>query len=85
MLFPTLSILDSSFPLESLWKILRGTKELQNFIHECNHTLTEHSVVPTIAANKLMDLGVNGGTFSLLNPLLLKDSFLHCLTHYIFL
>ena len=59
MLFPTLSILDISFPLESLCKILQGTKELQNFIHKCKHTLTEHAVVPTIAANKLMALGVD--------------------------
>ena len=58
MLFPPLSVLDISFPLESLCKILQGAKELQNFMCKCNHTLMEHSVVPIIAANKLMDIGV---------------------------
>ena len=34
-------------------------KELQNFIDTGNQTLIEHSVVTTIATNKLMDVGVD--------------------------
>ena len=32
---------------------------LQNFIDKCNHTLIEHSVVITIAAKKLIDIGID--------------------------
>ena len=82
-----------SFSLELLSKILEGTKELQNFIDKHNCNLIEHSTVITIATNKLMVVGVDvqkhtshsWGTFSCLNPLLLKNCFLPCLTHYLFL
>ena len=32
---------------------------LQNFIDKCNHTLIEHSAVITIAAKKLIDIGID--------------------------
>ena len=59
MLFPTLSVSNTSFSLEPLLKILQGTKVLQNFIEKRNHSLIEHSVVTAITANKLIEIGVN--------------------------
>ena len=59
MLFPTLSVPNISFPWEPLCKILQGTKVLQNFIGKYNHTLIEHSAVITIAAKKLIDIGID--------------------------
>ena len=56
MLFPTLSVPNISFPLS---KILQGIKESQNFIDKHNCTLIVHSVITTIAANKLIDVGVD--------------------------
>ena len=56
ILFPPLSA-PITFSLEPLPKIVQGTKELQDFIDKCNHTLREHSVANTIAANKLMSVG----------------------------
>ena len=41
MIFPTLSVSNTSFSLEPLLKILQGTKVLQNFIEKCNCTLIE--------------------------------------------
>ena len=48
-----------SFFLEPLCKILQETKVLQNFIEKCNHTLIEHFVVPAIAADKFIGIGVS--------------------------
>ena len=56
MLFPTLSIPNIRFSLEPLCKILQGTKELQNFTDNCNCALIGHSIVTTIAANKIMEV-----------------------------
>lgn len=58
ILFPPLSA-PITFSLEPLPKIVQGTKELQDFIDKCNHTLREHSVANTIAANKLMSVGAD--------------------------
>ena len=48
-----------SFFLEPLCKILQETKVLQNLIEKCNHTLIEHFVVPAIAADKFIGIGVS--------------------------
>ena len=59
MLIPTFSVPNISLSLEPLKWILQKSKLLQKFIDTRNRTLLEHSVVATIAANKLMDVGVN--------------------------
>ena len=55
VLFPTFSTPNIRFSLKRLCKILQGTKELQNFIDNCNCALIEHSIVTTIPANKIME------------------------------
>ena len=59
MLISTLPVPKVSLPLEPLKKILQETELLQKFIGKRNCTLLEHSTVTTIAANKLMDVGIN--------------------------